>query len=193
MENCPWVAHGIKQGLVQASQQHRVFQRQGEEGRGERLLRDCSHLVKQSIRMGPSSHSPGLGRPCRTRLAFILHLRGWKRLGSRAAFQVGQHSYYSPSGTDATLAVTEAEFSRAKSQRKAARVTVSCSLQKSGKEQFAVNWGNRSAFSLGFGQNDCYLGFHTSRRNAFFLLILDGGTRHSSSMHVRKTLSKYQK
>lgn len=42
MEKYPWVARGIKKDLVQAPQQYipnRIFQSQGEEGRGERLLR----------------------------------------------------------------------------------------------------------------------------------------------------------
>lgn len=121
MEKRPWVARGIKQGLAQASQQYipnRVFQSQGEERRWEQLLRVCSHLVKQSIRMGFGSQSPGLEGPCRTRFAFILHLRGWKRLGSSPASQMRQHPSYSPSDTEATLAVNKAEFPRAKAQRK---------------------------------------------------------------------------
>lgn len=121
VEKCPWIAAGIKQDLAQTSQKYilnRVFQNQGEEGRGERLLRVCSQLCEQSIRMGVHSRNPGLEGPCRTWLVFILHQRGWKRLGSSAASQVGQHSYHFPSGAGVTLAGTEAELSRAKEQRK---------------------------------------------------------------------------
>lgn len=80
------------------------------------ILRDFSHLTKQNLSMGVGSQRPGLEGPCRIWLAFILQLRGRKRLGSSAASQVGQHSYYFSNGADVTLAVTKAEFSRARAQ-----------------------------------------------------------------------------
>jgi len=48
---------------------------------------------------------------------------------------MGQHPSYSPGSTDATLAVAEAELSRAEAQtKKVTLLTVSCCLQCSGKK-----------------------------------------------------------
>lgn len=54
-----------------------------------------------------------------------------------AASQMGQHSSYSPSSIDATLAVTEVEFSRAEAQTKQViLLRVSCCFQSGKKAIF---------------------------------------------------------
>lgn len=119
MEKRPWVAAGIKQALAQASQQYipkRVFQNQGE-GRGETLLRGCSQLAKQSIRM--RIHSESLfGRTLLNMISFHSAPERLEEIGIQCCFPSGATFLLLPSGADVTLAVTKAEFSRAKEQRK---------------------------------------------------------------------------
>lgn len=92
MERYLWVAHSIKQGLAEASQQYgqnHVFQSQGEGRKEEGLIRACSQLRNWSVRMGamyPSSEWEGLYR---TRLVFILCLRGLNRWASSCCFWNG--------------------------------------------------------------------------------------------------------